>query len=208
VKRTTTFHVDFIYVCLSLEHYAKLWEMERGEEDFVGGRDVGFFFFFISKFLCQGWGRCICSTPNHTTAGWERACEYAAFFSFLKQMIMEKVSIFIFPSRDSSQVKQLSVQLENISQNLLIFFFYISLKLFFFHSKTIFCCFFSPQAGFPHHLPPAQAHLTGTPDWRVLNNRPFPPSQYFHHHPHFATHNVLAAIDRMERPFLDGSECR
>jgi hypothetical protein len=71
-----------------------------------------------------------------------------------------------------------------------------------------FCCFFSPQAGFPHHLPPAQAHLTGTPDWRVLNNRPFPPSQYFHHHPHFATHNVLAAIDRMERPFLDGSECR
>ncbi|CRK96686.1 CLUMA_CG010019, isoform A [Clunio marinus] len=64
------------------------------------------------------------------------------------------------------------------------------------------------KLGFPHHLPgipTSQAHLAGSPDWRVLNNRPFPPSQYFHHHQHFATHNVLAAIDRMERPFLDAN---
>ncbi|CAO1389231.1 unnamed protein product, partial [Diamesa tonsa] len=60
---------------------------------------------------------------------------------------------------------------------------------------------------FPHHLPglpsTTTGHLSGTPDWRVLNNRPFPPSQYFHHHPHFTPHNMLAAIDRLERPFLD-----
>jgi hypothetical protein len=74
-----------------------------------------------------------------------------------------------------------------------------------------FCVsFIHINAGFPHHLPgipTSQAHLTGTPDWRVLNNRPFPPSQYFHHHPHFAaSHNVLAAIDRMERPFSENSK--
>jgi hypothetical protein len=57
--------------------------------------------------------------------------------------------------------------------------------------------------GFPHHLPIPTTHLSGTPDWRVLNNRPFPPSQFFHHHPHFSPHNMLAAIDRMERPFLE-----
>lgn len=69
-----------------------------------------------------------------------------------------------------------------------------------------------PDLGFPHHLqgiPASQATHLGTADWRVLNNRPFPPSQYFHHHSHFATHNMLAAIDRMgERPFTDGSKCR
>jgi hypothetical protein len=65
--------------------------------------------------------------------------------------------------------------------------------------------------GFPHHLPgiPSSqaAHLAGAADWRILNNRPFPPSQYFHHHQHFTAHNMLtAAIDRMDRNFIDGSE--
>jgi hypothetical protein len=63
-------------------------------------------------------------------------------------------------------------------------------------------------AGFPHHLPgiPSSqaAHLTGTPDWRVLNNRPFPPTQYFHHHPHFTAHNMLTAA--IDRSFTDGSK--
>ncbi|KAG5683966.1 hypothetical protein PVAND_013221 [Polypedilum vanderplanki] len=66
------------------------------------------------------------------------------------------------------------------------------------------------KLGFPHHLtgiPSSQgAHLAGSTDWRMLNNRPFPPSQYFHHHPHFAAHNMLtAAIDRMDRNFIDGN---
>lgn len=101
-------------------------------------------------------------------------------------MIMEKVSIFVFSCR--------SLERAHFSE------------LIDFHCCACCCLTFS---GFPHlpGIPTSQAHLTGTPDWRVLNNRPFPPSQYFHHHPHFATHNVLAAIDRMERPFLDGSKC-
>jgi hypothetical protein len=66
--------------------------------------------------------------------------------------------------------------------------------------------------GFHSHLPgiPSSqaAHLaaSGHADWRVLNNRPFPSSQYFHHHPHFAAHNMLtAAIDRMDRTFTSSS---
>lgn len=71
----------------------------------------------------------------------------------------------------------------------------------------IFIDFFS---GFHPHLqgiPSSQAaHLAGHADWRVLNNRPFPSTQYFQHHPHFAAHNMLtAAIDRMDRTFTSSS---
>lgn len=174
---------------------------------FVGGRDVGFSF-FPSPSFCQGWGRCIFSTTNHTTVGWKRARKYTlcSFFPAFETNDNGKSFHLHFSlcSRIEPKPKQPSVYRWSSTMFLRIYrFSFCTAWSFFLISKPFFVV-----AGFPHHLPPAQAHLTGTPDWRVLNNRPFPPSQYFHHHPHFATHNVLAAIDRMERPFLDGSECR
>lgn len=170
----------------------------------MGGRDVG----------------CLLPAPpltdafllhptNHTAAVGREAGKYfvslsaAVFFVAEKQADdNEKKFPSLFPSE-----KQDGRLCSSSFSKFIDFPFFSSFKLSF--SRIII--FSRPRTGFPHHLPgmpTSQGHLAGSPDWRVLNNRPFPPSQYFHHHSHFATHNVLAAIDRMERPFLDGSECR
>lgn len=143
MKRTTTFNVDFIYVCLSLEHNAKLWE----EEDLWAAVMLVFLLLFYLRasveFGVVAFSQLLTTPPR---VGRELAnIHYAAFSPFFETNDNGK-SFHLYFSILETRAKP-GYRLCRWSSKIFLRiyrFSFLQLEAYS-HFKTIFCCFRLPS---------------------------------------------------------------